>query len=139
VVVEEICHWPVGPGINKKSKGMKNLIRFEEMALFALALYLNSFLPFPPWLFWAFFLVPDIGMLGYLANPKVGAASYNLLHHKGIALACYFLGYYLALHEVTFAGVVLLGHSSFDRIFGYGLKYTDAFRHTHLGLIGRKK
>ena len=31
----------------------------------------------------------------------------------------------------------LLGHSSFDRVFGYGLKHEDAFQHTHLGRIGR--
>jgi hypothetical protein len=26
-----------------------------------------------------------------------------------------------------------------DRIFGYGLKYPDAFQHTHLGWIGGAK
>lgn len=116
---------------------MKNLIRFEELALFALAIYLNSFLPFPRWLFWALFLAPDIGMLGYLINPKVGSLTYNLLHHKGVAILFYFTGYFLAIHELTFVGVLLLGHSSFDRIFGYGLKYADQFAHTHLGMIGK--
>jgi hypothetical protein len=24
-----------------------------------------------------------------------------------------------------------------DRIFGYGLKYSDSFYHTHLGMIGK--
>lgn len=118
---------------------MKNLIRFEELALFALAIYLNSFLPFPTWLFWALFLVPDIGMLGYLVNSKVGAITYNILHHKGIAIVCYFAGYFLIIHELTFVGVLLLGHSSIDRIFGYGLKYPDAFSHTHLGVIGKNR
>lgn len=117
---------------------MKNLIRLEELALFILAVYLNSFLPFPTWLFWAFFLAPDLGMLGYFINPKIGSITYNLLHHKGIAIACYFAGYFLIIHELTFVGVLLLGHSSFDRVFGYGLKYTDQFNHTHLGMIGRK-
>lgn len=31
----------------------------------------------------------------------------------------------------------LLGHSSFDRVLGYGLKHEDAFQNTHLGRIGR--
>ena len=31
----------------------------------------------------------------------------------------------------------MVSHASFDRVFGYGLKYEDAFRHTHLGMIGR--
>lgn len=31
----------------------------------------------------------------------------------------------------------LLGPSSFDRVFGYGLKHEDAFQNTHLGRIGK--
>ncbi|MBV6397568.1 MAG: hypothetical protein HFACDABA_03182 [Anaerolineales bacterium] len=31
----------------------------------------------------------------------------------------------------------LFGHSSFDRVLGYGLKHEDAFQNTHLGRIGR--
>jgi len=31
----------------------------------------------------------------------------------------------------------LFGHSSFDRVMGYGLKHEDAFQNTHLGRIGR--
>ena len=117
---------------------MKNLIRFEEMALFALALYLNSFLPFPPWLFWAFFLVPDIGMLGYLANPKVGAASYNLLHHKGLAIALAAAGVLLVVNPLLWLGLAMFGHAALDRMLGYGLKFPDSFQHTHLGWIGRQ-
>lgn len=115
---------------------MKNLLRFEELAMLGLAIYLNSFLPFEGWVFWAWFLAPDIGMLGYLVNTKVGAITYNLLHHKGIAMVCYLAGYFLIIHELTLAGVVLFGHSSFDRIVGYGLKYSDNFKHTHLAWIG---
>ncbi|MDA1193538.1 MAG: DUF4260 family protein, partial [Candidatus Poribacteria bacterium] len=29
-------------------------------------------------------------------------------------------------------GAILIGHSAFDRLLGYGLKYPDAFKHTHL-------
>lgn len=115
---------------------MKNLLRLEEAAMLGLAIYLNSFLPFEGWVFWALFLLPDLGMLGYLVNPKVGAISYNLFHHKGIAILFYFAGYFLMIHELTLAGVVLFGHSSFDRIFGYGLKFFDNFKNTHLGWIG---
>ena len=32
---------------------------------------------------------------------------------------------------------LLFGHSSFDRVMGYGLKHEDAFQNTHLGRIGR--
>lgn len=116
---------------------MKNILKLEEVALLGLAIYLNSYLPFPTWVFWALFLAPDIGMLGYVVNPKVGAFAYNVFHHKGIAILCYFAGYFLIIHELTLAGVILLGHSSFDRILGYGLKFSDSFQHTHLGMIGK--
>jgi|GEM_PF-4447792 len=52
---------------------MKNLLRIEEAFMFGLAIYLNSFLPFAGWVFWALFLLPDVGMLGYLINTRVGA------------------------------------------------------------------
>lgn len=77
-------------------------------------------------------------MLGYLFNTQVGAYAYNLFHHKGLALLILLAGFILQTNEITFAGVVLFGHSSLDRIFGYGLKYMDDFKHTHLGWIGKK-
>jgi hypothetical protein len=60
-----------------------------------------------------------------------------LIHHKGLAVAVYLLGYLLSVPWLMFAGTILLGHSSLDRVFGYGLKYPDAFQNTHLGRIGR--
>ena len=35
-------------------------------------------------------------------------------------------------------GIILFGHSSMDRFFGYGLKYENGFKFTHLGEIGKK-
>ncbi|HJU52615.1 MAG TPA: DUF4260 family protein, partial [Acidimicrobiia bacterium] len=32
-----------------------------------------------------------------------------------------------------------LAHIGLDRFLGYGLKYADAFGHTHLGEIGRRR
>lgn len=117
---------------------MKNLLRLEEVSMFGLALYLNSFLPFAGWVFWALLLVPDLSMLGYLINPRIGAVLYNLIHHKALAIILYFAGYFLVIHELTLVGVVLFAHSSMDRVFGYGLKYPDDFKHTHLGWIGKQ-
>lgn len=116
---------------------MKNILRIEEIAMFGMAIYLNSLLPFKGWVFWVLFLVPDIGMLGYLINSKVGSITYNLLHHRGIALLAYLSGLFLTIYELTLIGIVLFGHSSFDRIFGFGLKFSDNFKHTHLGWIGK--
>ena len=46
---------------------------------------------------------------------------------------------FLYSNEVAiFIGILLFTHSSFDRLLAYGLKYTDDFKHTHLGFIGKR-
>lgn len=117
---------------------MKNLLKIEELAMMGLAIYLFSLLDYPWWLFAALFIAPDIGMLGYLINTKIGAFTYNLFHHKGIAVALYIAGIFLNIQVLMFAGLLMFAHSSFDRLLGYGLKYNDNFKHTHLGVIGAK-
>ncbi|MEO9482972.1 MAG: DUF4260 domain-containing protein [Ekhidna sp.] len=112
---------------------MKNLIKLEELAMFLLSIYLFSFLDYSWWVYLIFILTPDIGMLGYLVNPGLGATTYNLFHHKGIALIVGFLGFWWRIPELQLAGVILFGHASMDRILGYGLKFNDNFKHTHLG------
>ncbi|MEP1034148.1 DUF4260 domain-containing protein [Ekhidna sp.] len=112
---------------------MKNLLKMEELAMFLLSIYLFSLLDYAWWIYLFFILTPDIGMLGYLVNPRLGATAYNLFHHKGIALIVGFLGFWWGIVELQLVGVILFGHASMDRIFGYGLKFSDNFKHTHLG------
>ncbi|MGD2057600.1 MAG: DUF4260 domain-containing protein [Anaerolineales bacterium] len=118
---------------------MKTLIKFEEAALFALAIWLFSQLDVSLWWALLMLLAPDIGMLGYLFNTQVGAISYNLLHHKGIAIGLYLLGILVMSPILQMIGLIMFGHSSLDRVFGYGLKFKDAFQHTHLGWIGKSR
>ena len=99
------------------------------IAIYFLTIY-NLGLSF--WIWLLLFFTPDIGMLGYLANTRAGAVVYNLFHHKGIALLLAVLGYYFHNDIITAAGILLFGHSSFDRAMGFGLKYPDSFKHTHL-------
>ena len=51
---------------------------------------------------------------------------------KGLSIS---IGAYNAMLWRMLAGIILFGHSSFDRILGYGLKYTDSFKNTHLGSL----
>jgi len=136
---------------------MKTLLKLEELAQFLACLMILVFSDVPWWAFLALLLGPDIGMLGYLVNSKIGAVSYNILHHKGFALFVAFIGglaYYsvMSRHNVNgldsiasferamvLFAVILYGHASMDRIFGYGLKFGDNFHHTHLGWIGKLK
>jgi hypothetical protein len=74
-------------------------------------------------------------MLGYLVNTKAGAFTYNFFHHKGVACAVLILGVIQSNDYLLLAGLLLLAHSSFDRVLGYGLKYTDNFKHTNIGYL----
>ncbi len=117
---------------------MKNILKLEEAAMFGLSIYALSFHGVEWWWYLILALGPDIGMVGYLLNNKVGAVCYNLLHHKGIAIALFAIGWLTQNILIQQIGIVLFGHSSMDRLFGYGLKYSNGFKFTHLGEIGKK-
>jgi hypothetical protein len=65
---------------------MKTLLKIEEFFLFGLALFLFSGLDYG----WGaaryalLFFAPDLSMFGYMANPRVGSWTYNLVHHKDV-------------------------------------------------------
>jgi hypothetical protein len=117
---------------------MKNIIRLEEAAMFGLCIYALSLFHVDWWWYFILVLGPDISMMGYLAGNKAGAAAYNLFHHKGLAIAVFVTGLLLPDHLLQIIGIVLFGHSSMDRFFGYGLKTGEGFKYTHLGIIGKK-
>jgi hypothetical protein len=114
---------------------MKTILQFEELAQFILVIILLRLQPIAlPWWLWPIlFLAPDLGMLGYLHSPQVGAITYNLVHHKLIALLVVGIGFLTHQPVIVLSGLILYGHSSMDRMLGYGLKYPDSFKHTHLG------
>ena len=114
---------------------MKNILKLEELAKWIFAWLLTMYLGFKWWLFFAWLLAPDISMIGYLINTKIGAVLYNIGHHQAIAITVIVVGYASNNQNLIFAGLVLFGHSSMDRILGYGLKYSDDFKNTHLGRL----
>ncbi len=114
---------------------MKTILWLEYLGGLLLSLFLFSLLPLPWWIYAVFFLAPDMSMIGYLINPRVGAATYNVFHHLGVAVVVYIAGSILGVVWLQAAGVILVGHLYFDRLFGYGLKYDDKFKHTHLGTM----
>ncbi|MEO6904112.1 MAG: DUF4260 domain-containing protein [Bacteroidia bacterium] len=120
------------------NKGMTNLLKLEEVGQFLLSIILFNQLNYAWWIFPACILLPDLSMVGYLANPKIGAWLYNLFHHKLFAVLILIVGLWLTNSLLTLVGVILFGHSAMDRIFGYGLKYNDNFKNTHLGWIGKR-
>jgi hypothetical protein len=114
---------------------LKDVLKLEEIGIFCLSLFLFNILGHSWWLFIVLLLTPDISMLGYIISPKIGAISYNIIHHKGLAVLLYLIGIYIFNNILILLGIIILGHSSIDRLFGFGLKYPDSFKHTHLGIL----
>lgn len=116
---------------------MKKLIQAEELMMFAACLYYFPSFGLSWWWLAACILLPDISMVGYLVNPRIGAYTYNFFHHRGVAIQAFAAGLLLGSMPIQFAGFILFAHASMDRMLGYGLKYEKGFRYTHLGEIGR--
>jgi hypothetical protein len=108
------------------------LLRIEGAALFALSLYLYHVTGAGWGLFFLLFLWPDLFMLGYIANTRLGASLYNSAHIVAFPVAL--AGVSFALHwtrALPFA-LIWLTHIEGDRVLGYGLKYATFFKDTHL-------
>jgi hypothetical protein len=83
------------------------------------------------------FLWPDLSMLGYLANVRLGAPLYNLVHI--VAFPVLLAGVSFPLHRsglLSFA-LIWLAHIEWDRALGYGLKYPTFFKDTHLQRVNQ--
>jgi hypothetical protein len=116
--------------------GVKVLLRLEALALFVAAVVLYARFGAGWRLFFLVFLAPDLSFFGYLAGARAGAVAYNTAHSLVGPLALAAVG--LVLPTATLAlplALVWLAHIELDRALGYGLKYADGFKLTHLGRL----
>lgn len=111
------------------------LLRVEGAAIFGSTIWAYSRLGLSWWTFGALLLLPDLGMAGFVANTRLGAATYNSVHTETppILLLCY--GLAQSNKPVMGAALTWLAHIAMDRMLGFGLKYEDSFKHTHLGVM----
>ena len=108
-------------------------LRLDGLVLLAAALILFASTHQPWWLVPAVILLPDLFMLGYLRDTRVGAAVYNLGHSYLLPAAMSLAGA-VGHHPLTLAlSLLWLAHIGMDRLARYGLKYDVSFQHTHLG------
>jgi hypothetical protein len=117
---------------------MKLVLKLEELAMFLACNFSLHLIHAEWWWFVVMFIGPDISMLGYMFNNKIGAFSYNLFHHKGIGLVVLFFGFFYKIWLMQVIGTIIFGHASLDRFVGFGLKFENGFKFTHLGEIGKK-
>lgn len=117
---------------------VRALLRLEGGAALALAAAIYFAQGGSPWLLVPLVLAVDVSMVGYLANARVGAITYNALHTWLPGVVVLGLGLWTSNAALTIGGTVLVAYVGMDRLFGYGLKYPTSFADTHLGRIGRK-
>ena len=84
-------------------------------------------------------LLPDISAIGYLAGPRIGTFTYNLVHNWAPGFVILGLGVWLASPTILLVAAILIGHVGMDRAVGYGLKLPSSYQDTHLGRMGRTR
>jgi hypothetical protein len=115
------------------------LPRIEGLACAALALIGYADSGYSWRLFAALILLPDVTMLGYLINPSIGAAIYNLVHTLTLPILLLFGAALFANMLLLALGTIRVVHIAANRALGYGLKYATGFGDTHLGHSGRSQ
>jgi len=114
-------------------------LRIEGAVLLAVSLFMYYRYGRSWWWFALLLLAPDLGMLGYVANTRIGAATYNVFHTYFFPAALLIAGIATDSPMVYSIALIWFAHIGMDRALGYGLKYRDGFKHTHLGMIGQAK
>jgi hypothetical protein len=108
------------------------LLRIEEAGLLTAAILLYMHFHFSWALFAVLFLAPDLSILGYVANPRVGAVFYNLAHTLTGPVVLFAFAYAERYPIPLAIAIIWAAHLAFDRMLGYGLKYPGEFKDTHL-------
>jgi hypothetical protein len=114
---------------------INQVIRIENGLAFAISFFIYMQLDFPIWVFFVFLLVPDITMIGYVINKKIGAVVYNFGHSFILPLLLVVCYLYFSKDYLLIISIIWLAHIFMDRLLGFGLKYNDSFNKTHIQRI----
>jgi len=115
------------------------ILRLEGLAVAAVSMVLYARTGASWWLFAALWLTPDLSMLGYLQSPCWGARIYNAVHSYVVPAALGISALLLRADTLWPFALIWINHIGVDRLLGYGLKYSNGFGWTHLGLLGKEK
>ena len=108
------------------------LLGLEGLAVAAAAVALYFHADYPWWLLLVLALAPDLSILGFVAGPRVGAATYNLAHTYVLPVVLAAAGVLADAELAIEIGLIWIAHIGVDRALGYGLKYPTKFKETHL-------
>lgn len=112
---------------------MKRLLQLENILLLSFTLFIYFyFFNFSWQLLLLLLLVPDISMIGYIINTKIGATIYNSCHHLLIPILLCGLGILFHNNLLIMISLIWFTHIFMDRTLGFGLKYPTSFQKNHL-------
>ena len=111
------------------------MLHIEGLTLLVASLVLYGNLDFGWGTFALFLLAPDLAVIPYAINKRVGQVIYNLVHTIVFPLI-------LALYSMMNANelglqtsLIWFAHIGMDHLFGYGFKYPGSFKETHFSRI----
>ena len=108
------------------------LLRLEGAMIFIIALVLYGQSGSGWLLFVLLFFVPDVSMIGYVVNTKIGATIYNLIHAYALPCSLGLVGMFTGKALPVSLSLIWFAHIGLDRVLGFGLKYPTEFKDTHL-------
>lgn len=82
------------------------------------------------------FLLPDLALLAYLAGPRLGATAYNAVHTYALPALLFAAGFVAERGLPMGVALIWAAHIAADRLLGFGLKYPEGRRPTHLQRVG---
>jgi hypothetical protein len=111
------------------------LLRLEGLAVLTVAVALYAYQGYS-WLILAWlFLVPDLALAVYAINKQAGSIVYNVVHTYALALVLAFISLLFGFPPGLQLALICFAHIGLDRMVGYGLKYADSFKNTHLSRV----
>ncbi|KAA8734446.1 DUF4260 family protein [Acinetobacter qingfengensis] len=125
--------------LTSTQSNVRKILQIEGLCVLVLSLIVYEKFGIGWGTFAIFFLTPDISLLGYLLNSKIGSVFYNAAHSYLLPFVILGLGIYFNVSIMWATAIIWTAHIGFDRMLGYGLKYSNGFHFTHLGVIGSKK
>jgi hypothetical protein len=111
------------------------LLQLEGLAILVASIVCYGYQGYSWLAFILLLLVPDLAAIGYLVNNRIGSIVYNLAHTYTLPLL---LGGLSLAFETPLGlqlALIWLAHIGMDRSVGYGLKYEDGFKETHLSRV----
>ncbi|MCC6615760.1 MAG: DUF4260 domain-containing protein [Anaerolineae bacterium] len=108
------------------------LLRLEGAAMLLGAIAAYAYTQGNGWAFVLLLIVPDLALLGYAVNPRVGSVAYDIAHFYALPVIVLAVAIYGSNPTLLHVGLIWFAHISMDRALGLGLKYATEAKETHL-------